>query len=133
MKFDKESNLSARYEKLVLETKSIYEKIGFVFCPALMQKVRFNTSGFHHLIYKTNGNARTIVERIYKLTLLPLAKAVVSNSYSISEERDICIKGERRKTYTLVSVVGKKRPIKIRVILLQMKNGDLIFRSIMKD
>lgn len=133
MEFDKKSNLSPRFEKLVLETKSMYEKIGLVFCPALMREVRFNASGFHHLLYKSNGQARTIIERIYKLTLLPLAKAVIANSYYINEERDVWIKGEKRKIYSLVSVVGKKRPIKIRVILLQMRSGGLMFRSIMKD
>lgn len=133
MDFDKKDDLKDRLKELVFQTKSVYEKIGFVFCPAIMKDVRFNASGFHHLLYKTNGQPRTIMERIYKLTLLPLAKAVVKNSDYVNEERDVWIKGEKRKTYTLVAVVGKKRPIRIRVILIQTKSGEIVFRSIMKD
>lgn len=132
---------SIEYCKLLTSTtRAIYEKIASIHCPILKEKVIFNAKGFHHLLYESNGKARSINERIYKLTLMPLAKAVIQNATSIDEERNVKIRVSRKKktllkdgkTFSLVASVGRKNPVQVRVILLRIGNGNLTFRSIMK-
>jgi len=126
---------------LIINTKATYNSIKKIYCPILEEYVVFNAKGFHHLLYKPDGTARDIVEKIYKLTLFPLAIPVIKNSIGITEERNIEIRENRKKnakikkgkTYALVAMVGRKKPIAIRVIILKVGNGNFIFWSIMKD
>ena len=119
-----------------------YDSIGRVFCQILQKNIVFNAKGFYHLRYKPNGTARTVAERIYKLTLFPLAVAVIKNAISIDEERDVLIpestkKGARKikaKQIALVAIVGKKKPVAVRIIVIEFENSlNPIFWSIMKD
>ncbi len=78
---------------------------------------------------------------MYKLTLFPLVVSVIKKATSIDEQREIMIRSSRKKgaqlkaatSYALVARVGKKKPIKIRVIVIKIGAGKLIFRSVMKD
>ena len=119
-----------------------YNAIDRVFCQILQKNVVFNAKGFHHLHNKPDGTARNVSERIHKLTLLPLAVPVIRNATSISEEREVTIpenrkKGAKRikaKQYALVSMVGRKNPVAVRVIILEVENSlNPIFWSIMRD
>jgi hypothetical protein len=49
------------------------------------------------------------------------------------ENRKKNAKIKKGKTYTLVAVVGKKKPVATRVIILKVRNGNFMFWSIMKD
>jgi len=126
---------------LISSTKTIYDLVGSIYCPVLKEKVIFNARGFHHLLYNSNGSSRKINEKIYKLTLFPLAIPTIKFATAIVDERKIKIRASRKKnlplklgiTYALIAKVGKKRPIDIRVILLKIGNGKLMFRSIMRD
>ena len=126
---------------LSTSAKAAYSSIGSVFCPALQKDIIFNAKGFHHLHYKPDGTPRNIAERIYKLTLLPLAPAVIKNCIGIHEERNILIPESRKKgarhikakQYAITATVGKKNPVEVRVILLDVENStNIIFWSIMK-
>ncbi|KKQ35353.1 MAG: hypothetical protein US50_C0017G0014 [Candidatus Nomurabacteria bacterium GW2011_GWB1_37_5] len=121
--------------------KTTYNDIGSVYCSILKKEVIFNAKGFHHLHYKPNGTPRDVSEKIYKLTLIPLAAPVIKNALGIHEERDVEIpesrkKGAKRmkgKQYALVAKVGRKNPIEVRVIILEIENSNNpIFWSIMK-
>ena len=120
--------------------KITYRAIGTIYCPLLKEDVFFNSDGLHHLRYHTDGTARTVSESIYKLTLFPLVIPVIKNAPSIAEKRIVRIKTGRKKSahqkngemYALVAEVGKK-PIAIRVILMRIGNGKLVFRSVMKN
>ena len=126
---------------LIINTRTTYNSIKKIYCPILEESVVFNAKGFHHLLYKSDGTARDVSEKIYKLTLFPLAIPVIKNSIGIAEERNVKIRENRKKsakikkgkTYTLVTVVGKKKPVAIRVIILRVGNGNFMFWSIMKD
>jgi hypothetical protein len=127
--------------KLLTSTQKIfYDEIDSVYCPALKQKVIFNSDGFRHLLYESNGKSRTVQEKIYKLTLLPLVIPTIKNAINVNEERDIEIRYSRKnnakikkgKAYALVAFVGKKDPVKVRVILNKIGGGNLTFRSVMK-
>jgi hypothetical protein len=121
--------------------KTTYNSIGVVFCPILRKNVVFNAKGFHHLHYKPDGTPRDVPERIHKLTLVPLAAPVIRNALSVHEERDIEMPKSRKKgakkvkgkQYALVAKVGRKNPVEVRVIILDIENTqNPIFWSIMK-
>jgi hypothetical protein len=136
-----EKGFSEYHKTLSAKTKTYYESIGAVYCPALKKTVVFNAKGFHHLHYKPGGTERSPSEKIHKLTLVPLAVPVIRNATSIHEERLIEIRPSRKKStekikavqYALVANVGKKKPIQVRLILLEAcgSNGP-IFWSIMR-
>lgn len=126
---------------LITSTRVTYNAVGTIHCPILDVDVVFNARGFHHLLNDSDGTPRDIRERIYKLTLFPLAVPVVKNATAIAEERDINFRDGRKKkskvkkakTYTLVAKVGRKRPVDVKVVILKIGNGNYMFRSIMKD
>ncbi len=126
---------------LITNTRATYDTIGRVYCPILGKNIVFNAKGFHHLLYKPDGTARDVAERIYKLTLFPLAIPVIKKSMGIIDERDMKVRENRkkgaktkeRKTYALVAMVGKRNPVATRVIVSRIGNGNFIFWSIMKD
>ncbi len=116
-------------ELLNIRTRIIYNKIGSAYCPALGKTVVFNAKGYHHLHYKPDRTARDVKERIYKLRLLPLAVPVIKNADVIESVRNI----KRGKQFALVAKVGRKNPVEVRVIILEVENsGHPIFWSIMK-
>jgi hypothetical protein len=126
--------------QLKLTSRALYERMDKAYCSVLKEDVIFNMRGFHHLLYNSDGTARDTHEIIYKLTLLPLVKSVIKNATGICEERDIQIRDGRKKssklkngkTYSLSAVVGRKSPVEVRVVLLRIGNGNLMFRSVMK-
>ena len=131
-----------RCKALTTTTRETYNTIKSVSCPVLEVNVVFNSKGFRHLLYKPDGTPRDVSERIFKLTLFPLAVPVIKNAVGIDEERDVTIRSSRKKkdkklkkgkTFALVAKVGKKNPVSVRVIVLQVGTGNHIFYSIMKD
>jgi hypothetical protein len=125
---------------LISTQKAFYDDIEPVYCPILKEKVVFNSDGFRHLLYKSNGEPRTTFERMYKLKLLPLVIVTIKNATGVDEERDIKVRVGRKKNskvrqgkaYSLVALVGRKSPVHVRVILNKFGNGNLTFRSVMK-
>lgn len=127
---------------LITTTKQTYnDMLGSVFCPILNKEVVFNGKGFHHLQYKPDGTPRDTLERIHKLTLVPLAIPVIKNAIGIYEERTITMPESSKKNarivkgkqYALVATVGRKKPVAVRVIILEIENSkNPIFWSIMK-
>lgn len=105
----------------------------------LKENVVFNAKGFHHLLNESDHAPRSMSEIIHKLKLLPFAKEVIQNATSIYQQRNIKIKESRKKsakikqagTYALVAKVAEKN-VEVRVILLKIGDGNLMFRSIMK-
>jgi hypothetical protein len=103
--------------------------------------VKFNSIGFRHLQYKSDGTRRNSKEIIYKLNLLPLVVFVVKNSIGISEERMIHIRMSRKRNslykkgiaYALTARVGKNKSISVKVIILKIGNGNHFFYSVMKE
>lgn len=124
---------------LTANTREVYDKIGSIFCPCLKENVTFNAKGFHHLLYEPIGTPRDIKERIHKLILFPLAVPVIKNAKKVDEERMMILPSRKKsvapkkaKYIALVAMVGKNRNVKVKVILLKVGNGKLIFWSIMR-
>ena len=113
---------------LKINTRIIYDKFGQVYSPALKENVIFNGRGFHHLLNNSDGTPRDVREIIYKLTLIPLVVSVIKKAVTVDQEREIVIRESRKKyakvrkakAYSLVALVGKKSPVKIRVILIKI-------------
>jgi len=126
---------------LIINTRAIYDTIGRIYCPILDKSIVFNAKGFHHLLYKPDGTARDVSERIYKLTLFPLAIPVIKKWMVIKDKRNVKVRENRKKgakiknmkTYSLVSMVGKENPVATRVIVSKIGNGNFTFLSIMKN
>ena len=134
--------MSVEYcRSLTASTRATYNSIGIVHCPALKADIVFNARGFHHLLYEPDGTARTVRERVYKLSLLPLVTSVVRSAVSIAQERNVMVRDGRTKKaqkksakmYALVARVGKEDPIDVRVIILRIGNGNHMFWSVMKN
>ena len=130
-----------KYDLINTTAKINYNEIGSIYCPILNKDIIFNAKGFHHLHYKPDGTPRNTAEKIYKLLLVPLAIPVIKNAVSIYEKRKIEIPNSRKKgakkikaiQYALTAIVGRKKPVGIRVIILEIENGENpIFWSIMK-
>lgn len=128
-------------ELLNTSTKITYNSIGSIFCPILNKEIIFNAKGFHHLHYKPDGTPRNTSEKIHKLLLVPLAVSVIKNAIGVYEERKIEMFNSRKKgakkvkaiQYALTALVGRKNPVEVRVIILDVENSqNPIFWSIMK-
>ena len=123
-------------------TRASYNAIGKVNCPVLGSDIGFNSIGFRHLLYKPDGTPRDIKEIIYKLILFPLVVPVILNALGVDEERKVTIRDRRGKkfkmkngkTIALVAEVGRKKPVRVRVLILQLDGApNPIFYSVMKD
>jgi len=135
------TSLEENCKLLKTSTRATYDAIKSVYCPILKKDVVFNARGFYHLSYKPDGTARNVREVIYKLTLVPLAVPVVRNAIGIHEEREITLPKSRKKgakkikakQIALTAIVGRKNPVEVRVIILEIENSpNPIFWSIMK-
>ncbi len=126
-------------QQLKIKTKQKYHEIKKIYCPILKTEIIFNSIGFRHLQYKSDGTPRKTREVIYKLKLFPLAVPTIKNALIILDRREIRIRISRKKdakiknavTYSLLAEVGKNI-IKIKVIVLKIGNGNFVFYSIMK-
>jgi len=127
--------------QLGIKREEEYKKFKPVYCPCLKSYVSFNSDGFHHLKYEPSGRARTHKEQIYKLNLLPLVVPVIRNAKKVDEYRTEEVRTSRKKNnpkikkveyWSLVEIVGRKCPVKIKVILWRIGNGNINFRSVMK-
>lgn len=137
-------DISDRTEFLKTLRKNIKESYDAIespiFCKCLQADIYFNAQGFHHLENDGSGRVRPIKERIYKLTLFPLAIPTIKNANEVFENKIIHSKISRKKNspvkdieyWSLIANVGKSSNVKIKVILRKVGNGQIIFWSIMK-
>lgn len=116
-------------DELKQYTKEKYDKIKKVYCFCLKEYVIFNSKGFHHLLYDTQGRARTINEQIYRLNLFPLVIPVIKKTKKIASYK---LNKKNIGDWTLIEKVGKNNDVKIKVILRKRGNGNITFCSVMK-
>ena len=116
---------------LIAETRAKYDSIGRVWCPILNAYVHFTSEGRIHLIYKGNRKKRPVKEQEYKLRLFPLVVPVLKNATEIQEWR--FSEHDDIQYYAIRSEVGKKRTLKVRVIIKRTGDGQLNYHSVMID
>lgn len=123
-----------RYEELVREKRVWYKAVGKSHCPILKQDVFFTSTGFHHLMYDGLGHARSRKERVYRLSLLPLAIPVLKRATNIDNYALPAYSkslGKNVEYWTIRAVVGKGNVL-ITVILRRIGTGNIAFYSIWK-
>lgn len=109
----------------IKKQKKFYKSLTFINCPILEDSVYFTSSGFNHLLYKSNRRPRNVGERILKLRCLTFAPEVIKKCVLISETRQT----EKVIHYELVHEVSKGK--KIRVIIEKPSMGKYKFLSVM--
>lgn len=126
-------------KQLIEQKRKEYDKLKKVYCPCLKEYVYFTARGFFHFRYDIFRRERSIKEQIYRLNLMPLIIPVIKKAIKIDEYRPKKIKIDRRKNkpeknveyWALVETAGK-RQAKIKVILLRIGTGNIIYWSVMK-
>lgn len=130
-----------RFEKLLEKRKEEYRRLEKIYCPCLKDYVYFNSDGFIHLRHDAMGKPRNLNEQLYKLNLFPLVIPIIKIANRIDEYRIEEVKTSRKKKnskikkveyWALVDLVGRKCPVKIKVILRRIGTGKITFRSVMK-
>lgn len=135
-------NINKKYLELLSLRRTEYKSYSAPYCLALREYVSFNSDGFNHLRFRTDGTPRKSTEQMYKLGLLPLVIPVIHLAVRVDQyERRLAPIGRKKKDtrkvlkevqyWSLVAVVGKQS-VKLRVILRKIGDGKLHFWSVMK-
>lgn len=127
------------YKKLLEKRRREYKNCSSIFCPCIKEGINFNSEGFNHLQFKTNGTPRKQAERIYKLNLLPLAILTIKLADKVEKysHKKLIIKKKGNRTkkdiqYWAISALIDKKRGRIKVILRKVGSGKIHFWSIMK-
>lgn len=133
-----------RHARLKAEAEGFYKKIGAVFCPYFGQPVVFNSAGFHHIQFSA-GRERSKDEQALKFSLLRAVPSIVKNSGTVQEyRRTLEVVGHRRaksggremrevEYWGLVAITRGENPIRIKVILRRVGDGNIAFWSVMPN
>lgn len=116
------------YRKLLAKRRQWYKSIDKVYRPLLKEDVFFSARGFHHLLYNGLGHARSVKERINRITVLPLAVSIIKTVKN-SDKR--FLPGDI-EYWALKKRVGIKKDL-ITVILRRKGKGRVIFYSIWRN
>ncbi len=125
------------YEEVRRNAKSLYSKIGRVWCPKLNDWVVFNNVGFYHLIWK-GRRRRSEREQKRRFLLLGHAADIVGDSNAIvfregklianSNEHDQMTAESPNTTFW--RLVAKRQGETITVVVCQAMHGKKHFLSI---
>lgn len=102
------------------------------YSPALQSEVRVSLVGWRHISGATGAKKRTHADTYRRFKLLPYAKQIIETSTTI---QNVSIKG-KRTFYVLEAMMkveenGSKDFRKVRVILIQDKQKNKVFYSVM--
>jgi len=123
------------------KAREIYDSQRDIYCPYFQIPISLTSDGFHHLQFSARRE-RDKREQLLKFSLLPLALKVIKKSGTIQEyrktmgpvgkksKRDGSILMKEIQYWGLIAIVGEKK-IKIRVVLRQIGDGNIIFWSVM--
>ena len=132
----------SKYEKLLAQRKKEYTDYKECYCPAIREYVIFNSKGFKHLRFKTDGTPRNPAYQMHKFGLLPLVIPTIKSATSVERyERRMAPIGAKRRDgkrirkevqyWAMVAVVGKQN-VKVKVVLRKVGTGATHFWSVMK-
>ncbi len=130
-----------QFERHKGKAKNLFEARRSIHCPYFQSAVMLNSDGFHHLQFSARRE-RNKAEQLLKFRLLPVALDVIRRSGTIQEYRKETIAvgkahsrdGLKRvknvEYWGLIAIVGS-RPIRVRVILRRVGDGNITFWSVM--
>jgi hypothetical protein len=122
-----------------LRVEAEYKKIGEIYCPALGEKVFFNSQGIDHIKFKRWNCARLRDDQYIRLKLFHLVPGVIQNSKTIQGEKSgkrfERIKTNNRWEQKMVSVIYYEfiaitNGCRLRVIVKKVENGRFHFWSV---
>lgn len=123
------------FQEFKNKQKAHYQSLIEVDCPALRSKVKFNSDGYYHMIFRSSRKRRTVRAQCSRLALIPLIKPTLKEAKGIFRTRVMdqkMLNGQKIVTcYALVAKVGKDK-IPVKVIVRKISNGALYFHSIMR-
>ena len=102
------------------------------YSPALKSEVRVSLQGWRHISGATGAKKRTYQDTYRRMKLLPYAKEIIETSTTI---QNVTTKGDHT-FYALEAMImvkhdGNEALRKVRVILIEDKNKNKIFYSVM--
>lgn len=102
------------------------------FSPALQSEIKVSLLGWRHISGATGAKKRTFNDVYRRLKLLPYAKQIIETSTTI---QNIVDRGGKTfyaiEAMVMIEEIGSKELRKIRVILIEDKNKNKIFYSVM--
>ncbi len=134
--------LQARYKREKANAEELYKSIGKVRCPYFNADIIFNSDGFHHLQFSAERE-RPKEEQLLKFSLLPAISHILRNAGTIQEYRHTMEPiGQKRYSdgaremreieyWGIVAITKGERPIRIKIILRKVGNGNIVFWSVM--
>lgn len=101
-------------------------------CPALKCDIRVSLMGWRHISGATGAKKRTFNDTYRRMKLLPYAKEIIEKSTTV---QNITVRNGKT-FYVLEAMVvvkddGSKSLRKVRVILVEDKNKNKVFYSVM--
>ncbi len=137
-------DLLAKHKIEKNKAEEYFNSIEKVNCPYFSEKVIFNSDGFNHLQFSA-GSERDKKEQLLKFRLLRSVVKIIEKSGTIQEYRkqwgavgrkkkDGFRKTKEMQYWGLIAITGKEiNQIRVRVILRQVGDGNIIFWSVMPD
>lgn len=132
----------SRYKKVKFETETFYKSIKSVHCPYFGKEIIFNADGFHHLQFSAERE-RTKEEQLLKFSLLSAVPHILRNAGTVQEYRHTMEPvGQKRfgdgaremreiEYWGIIAITKGEKPIRIKIILRRVGNGNIIFWSVM--
>jgi len=131
-----------KYIELLNVRREEYKNYIPPYCSVIRDYIFFNSEGFNHLRFRTDGSPRKESEQIYKLRLLSLVIPAIKMATTVEKyERRLAPIGRKKKNglrvmkeieyWAILAVVGRQR-VKIKVILRRIGTGKIHFWSVMK-
>lgn len=123
------------------KAKTLYATQKTIYCPYFKAPVVLNSDGFHHLQFSARRE-RNKREQLLKFRLLPPALDIIRKSGTVQEYRralapigkksatDGSVPMKEMEYWGFVAIVGDN-PIRVRVIVRRVGNGNLSFWSVM--
>lgn len=132
----------SRYKKEKVKAEEFYKSIGDVHCPYFGKNIVFNSDGFHHLQFSAERE-RSKEEQMLKFSLLPAVPHILRNAGTVQEYRHTMEPvGQKRfsdgaremreiEYWGIIAITKGERPVRIKIILRRVGNGNIIFWSVM--
>lgn len=123
--FERFSCYNLEMSKRVIEIAKIrYKKIEKIFCPFFQQNVYCTSSGFNHLIYKSDRSRRSEKEIYARMEAVEVLELILSNSGTLQEKES---RDNGQTFYAFIAILNDK---KYKVVVSNSKDGRFVFKSI---
>jgi len=136
-----EEQIKQKLEKQKQKIKKFFEYNRRIYCPYFEQDIILNADGFHHFRYSARQE-RSKREQLLKFSLFPLAVKIIKKSGTLQEYRSslVCVgkksaknglSSTKRIQHWAFVAINYNKTIKVRVVLRQIGDGNIIFWSVM--